>query len=140
MRGIRIPHLHKVVCNVQRDHEKHLPGKGALALNLGILLALFLFDSPLVALGGLTVLAYGDAASAIVGKRFGRRRLHRKSGRTIEGTVAGMLVSAAFLAIFFPLQTALAAATAGMLAEYIPPDDSFTIPVVSALALMLMGV
>lgn len=138
LHGIRIPFLYGTVSGVQRGHERHLPGRAALSLNLGVLLLLVLFTRADVVLGALVVLTYGDAAATVIGRRFGKHKFHKKLDRTVEGTLAGVAVSAAFLAIFFAPQVALAVAVAGMLAEHIPMNDSYSIPVVSAVVLTLI--
>lgn len=87
----------------------------------------------------LIVLGLGDPAAAIVGKRFGRVKLMH--GRTLEGTLAFALVSAAaafgFVALLHPALglgrialASLGAAVAGALAELTSKrlDDNLTIP------------
>lgn len=49
--------------------------------------------------GGILVLAWGDAAAALVGKRFGRRRYRvGSSWRSLEGSTAMLLLSAVAIA------------------------------------------
>jgi dolichol kinase len=86
--------------------------------------------------GALCVAVYGDAASTVFGLGLGKLRTVGK--KTIEGTLGGVLASVVFLGFLFEWWVALAAAVAGMLAELLPLDDSFTIPIVSAIALTLL--
>lgn len=87
----------------------------------------------------LLVLGLADPAAAIVGRRFGRRKLVH--GRTLEGTVAfvavGTLAPLAFLALLHPSlglgRAAIAAgsgAVCGAIAELVSKrlDDNLTIP------------
>jgi dolichol kinase len=97
---------------------------------------------------GLAVLAFGDPAAALVGRRFGRVSI--RHGRTLEGTLAFLLAGglAALFAVqvFAPglapgvmLSLAAAGAIAGALAELfsLRIDDNLSIPLVAAGAVML---
>lgn len=130
--------LKDLVRKVERRHERHLPGKAALMLLLAIVIVLILFyRMPLeVSTGALLVLAFGDSFSTIIGKHFGKIKIAGK--KTLEGTIAGIIAS--FIPLLFivaPLQ-AFAAALAGMLAELLPIDDNFTVPVAAGIVLMLL--
>jgi dolichol kinase len=135
-KGVKIPVLTPIVERVERHYEKHLPGKGALLFFLGAIIAMALFQSQEIVLGALCVAVYGDAASTIVGMRFGRHRIAGK--KTLEGTLGGILVSSAFLLALFQWPVALAAAVVGMAAELLPIDDNFTIPVAVGLTLSIL--
>jgi dolichol kinase len=87
-------------------------------------------------LGGLCALIYGDSVSTIFGIKFGKHKLIGK--RTWEGTIAGMLAALPFLAILFPIQIALATAIIAMLAELLPINDNFSIPIATAIFLSIM--
>ncbi|MBN2067570.1 MAG: phosphatidate cytidylyltransferase [Candidatus Diapherotrites archaeon] len=135
-RGAKIPVVMQVVERVERDYEKRLPGKGALLFFLGAIILMLLFQEKMVVLGALCVAVYGDAASTVFGIAFGRHRIAGK--KTIEGTVGGIAASFAFLQLLFPWDIALAAAVIGMLAELLPFDDNFTIPIAVAAALTIL--
>jgi dolichol kinase len=89
---------------------------------------------------GLLVLAVGDPAAAVVGKRWGRRRF--SNGKSLAGSLgfagAAGIASAAYLALWHPelgaaatLALAAVAATSGALVELWSGrvDDNLTIPV-----------
>ncbi len=135
-KGLKIPILFQVVQRVERSYEQHLPGKGALLFFLGAIVLMALFQRQLVVVGALCAAVYGDAASTIVGLRFGRHRIAGK--KTLEGTLGGILVSVIFLGVLFEWWIALAAAAAGMAAELLPFDDNFTIPIASAAVLTIL--
>ncbi len=133
---VKFPVLTPLVEKVERHYEKTLPGKGALLFFLGAIIAMALFQRQEIVLGALCVAVYGDAASTIVGMRFGRRRIAGK--KTLEGTVGGILVSAGFLLALFQWPVALATAVVGMAAELLPVDDNFTIPIAVGLVLTFL--
>jgi len=136
-KGLRVPLLIQVVEKVERGYEKHLPGKGALLFFLGAIITMVLFwQSRAIVLGALCVAVFGDAASTVFGLRFGRHALVGK--KTLEGTVGGIAVSLFFLSFLFQWQIALIAAVIGMLAELLPFDDNFTIPVAVGLTLSIL--
>jgi dolichol kinase len=135
-KGFRIPLISHVTEKVERDYERHLPGKGALLFFLGAIVTLLLFQDTLVAVGALCVAVYGDAASTVFGLRLGRHKISGK--KTLEGTLGGILASVVFLALVFEWRVALAAAVIGMLAELLPGDDNFTIPLAVALTLTIL--
>ena len=131
--------LGKFVKQVERRHERKLPGKGALVflLAIPIIIALFYAFPLKVVLGALLVLSVGDAFSAIFGKAFGKTRVFG-SKRTLEGTIAGIITSFLALLLLFAPLTAFAAALLGMLAEHLPFDDNFAIPIVAGVVLIIL--
>ncbi len=138
-RGVNVPFCGEIVRHVQREHEKHLPGKAALVLALAIAVLLALnviyFNNEKIVLGALIVLAVGDSVAPIVGIKFGKLKIGKRS---VEGTLAGIIASFLVLSLLFAPQVALITAIFGMLSEFLPFDDNFTIPVVSAIALKLL--
>ncbi len=136
-KGLKIPGLMSVLKRVERDYEKHLPGKGALLFFAGAIMAMVLFgQNQNIVLGALGVAVFGDAASTIVGITVGKHRLVGK--KTLEGTIGGILASFFFLSFLFQWQIALAASLFGMLAELIPIDDNFTIPLATGAVLTIL--
>lgn len=136
-KGVKIPLLLGFVKKVERDYEKKLPGKGALLFFLGAIATMLLFrQQPLVILGALVVAVYGDAASTVFGLRFGKHRIAGK--KTLEGSLGGIAASLFFLLFLFQWPIALAAATIGMLAELLPFDDNFTIPIAAGVILSIL--
>ena len=134
----RVTFLHRVVKRVQRKQERELPGKAALLLVLAVITAIIIFYvHPLeVLVGALLVLGFGDAASTVFGKAFGRTMVWKR--RTLEGSLAGIMLSfLALLAIVNPL-TAFLTAFFGMMAEYLPLDDNFGVPLTAGLVLILL--
>lgn len=124
---------------------------GATWMCVSAALCAVLFPEPIAA-AALIMLIIGDAAAAIVGRRFGNHRLPN-SDKSWEGSVAFLLT--AFLAtlpltatvwlnslgyaplIFFQLGIGVVAATI-LEALTIPINDNLRVPLVAGLAMMLV--
>ena len=135
-RGVKVPLVCNVVDCVQRHYEKEIPGKGALFFFLGAIITMVLFWQQRIVLGALCVAVYGDAASTVFGVRFGKHKLVGK--KSFEGTLAGILIAGFFLSFLFQFHIAFLAALIGMLAELLPFDDNFTIPIAVGLVLSIL--
>lgn len=136
--------LHAFFEGMIRDTErKHF--SGIFHTTVGSLAAMLIArGEPMIVGAAILQLSLGDAASALVGKAFGRTKLFggRKS---LEGTLAGFAVGfAAAVAYGLPPGAAFAAALAGALTELLPTtpwfNDNLWVPVASATVLVLMGV
>ncbi|HVM45746.1 MAG TPA: hypothetical protein VM582_07395 [Candidatus Thermoplasmatota archaeon] len=103
-----------------------------------------------IAFGAYAILGIGDAASALVGVAYGRRKLAWNRKKSAEGTLAGLVagflagvvmasVPYAFAGLVIPpliLPVVLVGATAGALAETIPNvEDNFVVPLAAAAAM-----
>lgn len=135
--------LHAFFHGMIRDTERrHF--SGIFHTTAGCLAAMLIArGEPMIVGAAILQLALGDAASALVGKAFGRVRLFG-GAKSLEGSLAGLAVGfAAALAYGLPSGAAFAAALAGALAELLPTtpwsNDNFLIPVASATVLCLMG-
>ena len=107
------------------------------------------------AMAGIMAMTWGDAFSAIIGKRFGKHSYKvpgsKKHRRTLEGSLAGFVFTFAVvsitLAIMSPLTPqliligGLIAAVVGTLLEAISPygSDNLTVPIVVAILLFWLG-
>jgi dolichol kinase len=114
-----------------RHHERRRFA-GATWMAVAYALAVLLFPRPIAVLAMLFN-GLGDAAAALVGKRFGRHRT--SSGKSWEGFAAGLGVNVAValaistLAPTLPLVAALAGAFAAALLELLdlPADDNLRV-------------
>ncbi|MFX1510027.1 MAG: hypothetical protein ACFFBR_06950 [Promethearchaeota archaeon] len=93
-----------------------------------------------LAVGAVLVAAIGDAMAAIIGIRFGRRRI--KGNRTLEGAIAGFIFGfLAFLPLWFfigiPWVYGLIAASVLLLVDFVasPIDDNLLNPIAIGLVL-----
>jgi len=133
-----IPILKEFVNATEREHEKKNFGLAALNFTLSIIICstIFYFEPKTTLIGSLIVLSFGDSISTIVGKKIGKTKL---MGKTIEGTIAGTAISTIMLSTIMPsIQIALAASIIGMLAEYLPIDDNFTIPIATGITIAIL--
>jgi phytol kinase len=135
LEGFRVPIFSRLVDAMERQED--LPGKGSLFFTVSALFCLVFFDSPQVFIG-ILVLSVLDAVTTIVGLRFGRMRVVNE--KSVEGTLAGAVVTAAVLVPFLPLPLALATSAIAAIAEHLSPvDDNLVIPPVVCLLLAGAG-
>jgi dolichol kinase len=128
------------ITNLFLRAEEKLHESSMVPYVIAVLLTIISFPKP-IALIAIATLAAADPLAAIVGIRFGRRRL--AANRTVEGSLAFFAVS--FLCSFFmlfrftrsvwpaALGVSLALATAVTIFETLPVklDDNLTIPLVT---------
>ncbi len=133
-----LPFIKEIIKKVERGHETNVPGKAALGFTLGILLTAIIFsqEDKLITIGSITALTFGDGFATIIGKSLGKIRV--VEGKTMEGTIGGIIAATIALSAFFPPEESLATAIFAMLAEYIPINDNYIIPLVSGGILFLL--
>jgi dolichol kinase len=103
----------------------------------GVLLLYALFPIALV-VPAVLVLALADPAAAVVGRRWGRRRLGKG---TVVGSLTFVAMAFVILAAFVTPAAALAVALVAAGAEALPwrIDDNLTVPLAAAWGLWLIG-
>ncbi len=119
------------------DRNAALPGKGALFFVLSALIVLTLFP---IRIAFLSVLALSlvDGVATIAGRRWGRMKILR--GKTLEGSLAGIVVAFLAFLIFIPAVHALLLAIFAGAVELISPvDDNLVIPVAAGVFLQILG-
>lgn len=97
-----------------------------------------------IAVLSISFLAIGDPSARLVGERFGRWKLFRKS---IEGVLACLVVCLAAASIWryvglnVPLAVAITGAASAAIAESLPTaiDDNLTIPLLSGVMMWLVS-
>ncbi|MBI2387058.1 MAG: hypothetical protein HYV14_13790 [Elusimicrobia bacterium] len=128
---------------IRETERKHF--SGIFHTTAGSLAAMLIArGEPMIVGAAILQLALGDAASALVGKAYGRTKLFG-GAKSLEGSLAGLAVGfAAALACGLRPGAAFAAALAGALAELLPTtpwsNDNLWIPVASATILRIVGV
>ena len=128
--------IKKLLNYAGRQKEKGIPGKGALTFFTGTLLAAILFhNNSLLVIGAIIPLVFGDSFSTVFGKLIGKIKIQDK---TLEGSIAGIIISFIYLSFLFPYSIALTAAAIGMSMEYLPIEDNYTIPIATGFVLMLL--
>lgn len=120
---------------------------GVLLYPTAVLLLVVLFHDRLeVAAAGWGIMAAGDGAAGIIGRRFGRRTIPWNRSKTVEGSAAFALASGVFAcAILFwmgrgPLEAAFLAVPTCLFAAFVESlpwrlNDNLTVPLLSALFL-----
>lgn len=105
----------------------------------GIALPL-VFCPPQIGFAAITVLTLGDGTAKIVGKRLGRRVLPYNKTKQLEGTLAGILVSATASFLFVTPFRATVASMISMAVESLPLpiDDNIAIPLTAGLVLTII--
>ena len=138
--------LHKCFGLILRDHEKSGGLAGSFYLLVGCVTCVLFFSGE-VAFLSLGFLSLGDSLAALIGKRFGKIRLGKKS---LEGSLAcflGCMVLVYFFAdrgiaaqqwLFWA--TCTSGALAATIAELIPGkiDDNLKMPIAAGVVMMLV--
>ena len=120
----------------REENLKTLPAKQAFSLAISLIIVSLLFPKEIVAVSIITLAVY-DGISTIAGKLFGTHKLI--NNRSIEGTLAGLIINTLVLSYFIGFWNALIVSIfAGILemfstSDSIFSDDNFTIPLGVAL-------
>ena len=115
--------------------------KGFIYFFIGIILTLYFFQFNMaICNAAILILLFGDSASTLMGKRFGKTKLPFQSSKTMEGSLAFLVVGFLVSLTQLPIIPAFSGAFVGMVTEaYSPIDDNLTIPLVSALVIILLN-
>ena len=127
------------------------PGQWIVSGGAPVLLAALLLNlifPPLIAAASMAVMLTGDAAAALIGRKFGKHKI--VNGKSLEGTLSFIAVGYIFLSIvgiicgapgiFYILGAigVIASSIVELFTEQIKIDDNFTIPLTVGLILSLM--
>lgn len=107
------------------------------------MLSIFGLISPLVSLAGMMIAAFGDAAAAIIGRKYGKHQFHtllqRDERKSYEGFIAGLIVSF-FVSLFIvgPFIAILGALIFALI-DYLNPKiaDNVLNPILCSLFMMI---
>ena len=139
----------KLFKNMLRAEVK--PGQWIVSGGAPVLMAALLLNlifPPLIAAASMAVMLTGDAAAALVGRKFGKHQL--VNGKSLEGTFSFIAVGYIFLTIvgivcgasgmFYILGAigVIAGSIVELFTKQIKIDDNFTIPLTVGLILSLM--
>lgn len=140
----------KLFGKMLRDEVK--PGQWIVSGGAPVLAAALLMNlifSPLIAASGLTVMLTGDAAAALIGRRFGTHKT--VNGKSWEGFAAFIVAGFAALSVVFAIMgvpgkiylwglcAVILAAVAELFQKQLKVDDNFSIPLCVGLVLYLSG-
>ena len=144
--GYYVPVLSPVLHMFERpEHLKKCPGRGFFFFLLGAFLSVLLFEERIV-MAVLSILLIGDAVTNVAGRHLGVIKNPLNKDKTVEGTLAGIIVSWWVCSLFFPVFPSLIASVVAMIVEIpklsigkIPVDDNVTIPLSAGLVLYLFS-
>jgi dolichol kinase len=142
--GIKVPILSWCYKQFGREKElKWLPAHGFIFYLLSSSISVLLFPKD-IAIASILILAFGDSFSSLIGQ-YGTNNHKHNDTKTVEGSVAGILLATIASSIFVGLYHAFIASTIVMLLETVDMkigkfyiDDNIFIPLVSGLILFLM--
>jgi dolichol kinase len=131
LRGHNIPLFSFLVGHFDRNDR--LPGRGALTFAVSALAVVVLFPVT-ISVPAIVTLAVLDSVTTIAGLRFGKHRIY--NGKSWEGTLSGIAVTAiVLLPLLTPAGAAAVAVLAGIIELISPVDDNLVIPVAVAVLL-----
>lgn len=143
-----------VIIVFRLDHNHHIPffstifrvakrdddERGFAYFFIGIIITLSIFQFNMnIVNAAILILLFGDSASTLIGKRFGKIKLPFQPRKTLEGSLAFLIVGFLVSLTQLPLIPAFIGALAGTITEaYSPIDDNVPIPLISALAITVV--
>jgi len=139
LNGVRFPLIGHITVATVRVAEQRRFAFAPLALAIGVILCLVLFDWP-VATAGILAATLADTAAALVGSRFGVHRLPHSPAKSLEGSLACFVVALLCSAFFLPFPHALFGALVAALVESLPTRglDNLLTPLATGWALTLL--
>lgn len=131
-----IPLFSPILRRCKRSHDE----RGSIYFFIGILITLIIFHNNLaVANAAILILLFGDSASTVVGRKYGKIRLPFQNHKTLEGSLAFFIIGLVFALTQLPPIPSLFGVLAGTITEaYSPIDDNLTVPVISGLVMGLV--
>lgn len=122
-----------------RNHEHAGDFSGATYILLSVCLTVALYSKP-IAIAALAFIIVGDVLAALIGRKFGRHRFGRKS---VEGSLACLLgtIVVALIAPEIAVPVGVFGAVVATVTEAASSriDDNISVPIISGLAMTLMG-
>lgn len=105
----------------------------------GIALSLLIFPQK-IGYAAIAVLTLGDSSASILGKRFGSMKIPFNKGKSVEGSICGLVIAFLGALLFVDPITALLGAVSGILIEAIPLpfDDNLLIPLAAGISMYLL--
>ncbi|MEM3399445.1 MAG: phosphatase PAP2 family protein [Candidatus Micrarchaeia archaeon] len=134
LKGIQLPIIDYLIDKLERPHA--LPAEGAFWYGLGVLLAFSYVGEPIKTAAVISLLAFGDGLSTLIGRK-GRIPLPYNKRKTLEGTAAFLIGGS--LSYFFvgPAGILLSLLCAIVETFYFGIDDNFLVPLTCVIVLRL---
>ena len=134
----------KVIEFLEREENlKTVPAKQAFSLAAGIGLTALLFSEEVVEMVIVTTAVY-DGTATIIGLIWGKHKL--PNGKSLEGTIGGVLLNSLFLSFFVPVYYSLITSIFSAVVENLSSrkrwytDDNFLIPILTGMFLYFLQV
>jgi len=138
----RIDRHHKIfiISSLLNRCKRKDDEKGFVYFFLGIILTIYFFQFDMAVVNAaIIIFLFGDSASTIFGKKYGKMRLPFNKNKTVIGSVAFFAVAFIGALTQVPVIPALFGAIAGAITEaYSPVDDNIPIPLISALIMSII--
>lgn len=137
--GTNVPIISKITLWAADRSELNEFNTAPIFHALGIALSLLIFPTR-IGYAAIAVLALGDSSASLLGKRFGRNRIPFNRGKSVEGSIIGLVVAFLGALLFVDPLTALVGATVGILIESLPLplDDNLLIPLAAGISMTLL--
>ncbi len=137
--GTNVPIISKITLWAADRSELHEFNTAPIFHALGIALSLLIFPTR-IGYAAIAVLSLGDSSASLLGKRFGRNRIPFNKGKSVEGSIIGLIIAFLGALIFVDPITALVGATVGILIEALPLplDDNLLIPLAAGISMTLL--
>ena len=142
-----------VVIMFRLDHYHHIPffstifrltkreddEIGFAYFFIGIIITLYFFQFNMaIANAAILILLFGDSASTLIGRKFGKINLPFQPHKTVEGSLAFLIIGFLVALTQLPILPAFLGTLAGSLTEaYSPIDDNIPIPLMAAVVMTL---
>jgi len=137
--GTNVPIISKITLWAADRSELNEFNTAPIFHALGIALSLLIFPTR-IGYAAIAVLALGDSSASLLGKRFGRNRIPFNRGKSIEGSIIGLVVAFLGALLFVDPITAIVGAVVGILIEALPLpiDDNLLIPLAAGISMTLL--
>lgn len=130
-------YVKKVLNKPLRSYEKR--GYIASFSYIGGMMIVILFLPQKIALGAALILSIGDPAAALVGMRFGKHNFPHNPEKSLEGSLAMLIVSIIALQIVgIPLSLTLYASTSAVILESLnlKVSDNLLLPILAGIVMV----
>ena len=138
----RIDRYHKIflISSFLNRCKRKDDEKGFVYFFLGIIITIYFFQFNMAIVNAaIIILLFGDSASTIIGKKYGKTPLPFHKKKTIIGSLTFFIVAFVGALTQVPVIPALFGAMFGTLTEaYSPIDDNITIPLISAFVMSII--
>jgi len=117
--GYAFPMLGSITKSSIRKTEEKGIAYGPVTLILGACISLILFPA-YISSAVILIVAFSDTAATLIGKKLGRHRVPYNKKKSIEGSMAALIVAFLCGYIYLPLFPALVAAFSSTIIESLP--------------------